>query len=170
MNEQSYDLNTLLDILYSAVNEFYERDTDLLTNNKAIRKGMERSCAFRIGYYLCNLIKGTMFDNYDVDMEYNKNSMQQKNLEKRNVCPDLIIHKRWSNDNNLLVIEFKHGVSSDSSNDIRKLKGFTRNNGSYKYKLGVLLELGSCALEVKYTFFRNGKEVTIEELEVNLNE
>jgi hypothetical protein len=98
-------------------------------------------------------------------MEYNKNGTQQKNLGKSNTQPDLIIHKRWSNDDNLLVVEFKHGLNSNVSNDKIKLKGFTCQSKEYKYKLGVLVELDSCVSRVRYTYFRLGKKVEKQELE-----
>lgn len=43
-----------------------------------------------------------------------------------NVFPDLIIHERKNNDNNLLVVEFKKGPAktSDKAEDIKKLKYF----------------------------------------------
>lgn len=169
--DKDCNLNSLLAILRSSVQELYEKDKDLLLKDGTPREGMERSCAFRIGHYLCNnLIKNKTrkkrFGKYHVDMEYNKKGDQPKIIKDRRRKdrrrrPDLIVHRRSVDDDNLLVVEFKHGLGHDTSNDKDKLKGFTCESGEYKYKLGVLVEVG--AFKADCTYFCRGEEVTEEE-------
>jgi hypothetical protein len=56
--------------------------------------------------------------------------------------PDILLHKRGSNEHNLLIIEFKTWWSPDNSRDLIKLKDFTRPDGKYKYKCGLSIILG----------------------------
>lgn len=134
---------------------------------------MERSCAFRIGHYLCNKLiqdeaRKKRFGKYHVDMEYNKKGDQPKIIKDRRRRPDLIVHRRSVDDDNLLVVEFKHSLKRTTSRykaqifkDKDKLKGFTCESGEYKYKLGVLVEVG--AFKADCTYFCRGEEVTEEE-------
>lgn len=174
--DKDCNLNSLLSILNSSVQELYEKDKDLLLRDETPLEGMERSCAFRIGHYLCNnLIQDEALAGYHVDMEYNKKGDQPKIIKDRRRKdrrrrPDLIVHRRSVDDDNLLVVEFKHGLGHDTSNDKDKLKGFTCESGEYKYKLGVLVELNISEKKseldiskIRYTYFYRGEEVTEEE-------
>ena len=101
----------------------------------------ERSITHRLALYLQDL-----YQDWNVDCEYNRDKHDPKELElpdlepnnkdtdAQTVFPDIIIHKRCS-DKNYLVIEAKKTSSSVSKDtDIKKLKAF-RNQLGYKYAL-----------------------------------
>ena len=85
---------------------------------------------------------------------------------ERSVYPDIIVHKRGSNANNLLVMEIKKSSSNLSREfDIQKLKAYTRNEFKedvLKYKYGVLVEIGVCDKSSegpKTLWFSEGKSI-----------
>jgi hypothetical protein len=98
----------------------------------------ERAIVFRFGIYLQKL----MWDNeylkdYHLDCEYNRNKNIIKKSDFERIIPDLIIHKRGSMEENLLVIEFKSWWNQDNYWDKEKIKNLTNPEGDYKYKFGV---------------------------------
>jgi hypothetical protein len=154
------NVHEILEHLICSVHEFYQNDESLLTDGEQRRSGMEQACAFRIGFYLCNLIKDTKIKSYNVDMEYNKNGIRQKFIKvEQKTRPDLIVHERWKNTRNLLIVEFKDVESNHVCSDIEKLKFFTNPSEEYKYKIGVLVELGYKEDDVNYRYFQKGKEI-----------
>lgn len=115
-----------------ALDKLYQNDYSLIT-----RKCSERSIVFRLGLYLS---KGLEHRGLSVDCEYNKNGYRPKALlEKRFNYPDIIVHKRESNENNLLIVEVKTPNDTQPAhfqNDADKLRGFTQEP-PYSYQLGV---------------------------------
>lgn len=61
----------------------------------------------------------------------------------RKIIPDLVIHRRRSNRNNLLVIEFKkkNAETYDKENDRNKLMYLTDQKEDFKYNFGLFVEL-----------------------------
>lgn len=158
----------LLILLEEAINKCYEKDKSL------IDLGMEQASVARIFYYMQNLIatddrfKG--FQSYHLDNEYNKRKDARKDTLRRKfgTRPDLILHERGKQENNLLIVEFKSckgtmkKVSKDKYIDYIKLEDFTNERGDYGYQLGVFVKLNKG--EAKYVYFQNGKEVEKTEL------
>lgn len=100
----------------------------------------ERSIVFRFAYYLQNLIAmDAELKCFDLDCEYNRNGVECKGLPSfpNGTYPDLIIHKRGSNDYNLLVMEFKTYWNDNREDDKKKIKEFVDPLGEYKYRLGI---------------------------------
>ena len=164
--------------LINAIAQLNANDFYLLRYNVS-----ERSIAHKLAQYLT-----LFFPDYDVDCEYNANveadngkkyimllksvadsyGLLQKNkkdqeLVLRNVYPDIIIHKRGRNRNNLLIIEIKKSSSNISCEyDIEKLKRYTSSDdenllrysfGAFIY-LGVEKELG----KNRICWFKNGNK------------
>lgn len=129
--------------LTSALDELYKNDISLIS-----RRCSERSIVFKLGIYLNDIFKQ---QGYDVDCEYNKNGCNPKSLdEKKFNYPDLIVHKRENNTNNLLIIEIKTANVKNVKyfcNDIYKLKGFT-NSIEYGYSLGahIFISNNKCSI------------------------
>jgi len=114
----------------------------------------------------------------------NKNDCIAKQIsmgnEKKDMIPDIIVHKRYSNENNLVVIEFKKISNTDNEardDDFAKLTYFTCKepfgNGSerkeetnYKYDLGYFIDLGVDSYEI--TTFKDG--ILVKEQSYPLNE
>src|ERR1700688_3591375 len=75
----------------------------------------ERALSHHLALYISRLVPA----DYDVDVEYNRHGVDPKRLElpPRNaldrelrattVFPDILVHKRNTNDHNLLVLEMK---------------------------------------------------------------
>jgi hypothetical protein len=132
------------------------------------------------------------FPRYDVDCEYDGNSEAIGRLKKRidypyalisgfrrrknhvnisdeeiiksYILPDIIIHKRRKNENNLLIIEVKKSNSSGDEIDFDKKKMglFTsgeddRNNFKYKYGLVLILGCLQGALTDTLLWYENGE-------------
>ncbi|MEZ8448322.1 hypothetical protein AB6C93_21015 [Vibrio splendidus] len=147
MNEDILNnLNQNIDVgpqVINALQCFIENDSYLLRVN-----ANERSLTHRIGMYL-----QAEFSNYHVDCEYNRDDHEPKELyigtedtdvyddNAMTVYPDIIVHRRGSNDHNLLVIEFKKTSSKVNSNkDIVKLNAYKRD---LNYTHALFIELGT---------------------------
>ena len=113
-----------------AIEELYKNDFPLIK-----LRCCERSIVFRLGIYLNDI-----FEEYDVDCEYNKNGDCIKSLPSRRYnFPDIIVHKRKEKENNHLIIEVKtpNDIKIDHfENDYKKLRGFT-SEVEYEYTQGV---------------------------------
>lgn len=161
---------------------------DLLINEKDIlnRQLNERVLSNRLADYLRPL-----FEDFDVDAEYNgdidkpndrkalaiaKNRIEEidykpnKSSEYK-LSPDIIIHERGTNENNLVVIEVKKDISpaKDKEYDLIKLEHLTINysGNHYNYKLGIAIVLGTGVNtgQTHSTFFQNGQPKQLDELE-----
>ena len=140
-------LKVLDDLVNQALDMLYEKDMHLIMNRAVNSCGKddkhhvgERAIVFRFAHYLQNLIDDNgNFQEYDLDCEYNRNGAKCKALPSfpNGTYPDVIIHKRGSNEHNLLVIEFKTYWNRDIDNDKKKLLEFTDPNGRYKFKKGI---------------------------------
>ena len=160
----------------------------LLSNDRALIENdlNERSIAHKLAEYL-----QLLFLDFNVDCEYNgnvdkpngrkrisilKTDLEQKGLLRvkeaedieeeladRQVFPDIIIHKRGTNENNLCIIEIKKSTSKVSFDyDELKLKSYTTDNygNDLKYKIGLFIEFESALNDVDYDikYFVNGLE------------
>lgn len=127
----------------TALDELLNRDSYLLKNNVN-----ERSVSHRLAMYL-----QSQFPDWHVDCEYNRNHDDVKRLELDvrvttdldldavTVFPDIIVHRR-ATDENLLVIEIKKSTSRESSDyDLKKLNAFKKELG-YQFAIFVLLPSG----------------------------
>lgn len=140
-------------MLKEAVKECYEKDYLL------IEQSMEQASVARIFYYMQNLINTdesfACLRKNNLDCEYNKNGQNIKATPRRKngTRPDMILHKRGTNNHNLLVVEFKaeKGLRRTGNNDLIKLEDFI-SPYIYNYQLGILVKL----LKDKpdYSFFR----------------
>lgn len=157
----------LITLLQEAVNECYANDKTL------IDRSMEQASVARIFYYMQRAIdtddRFEQFREYNLDCEYNKNMYSPKRLveDERGKRPDIILHKRLSNNDNMLILEFKNNRQNNQqdiliNDDYNKLKRFTLQNGIYKYFLGISIKLNNT--NSQYKFFQNGEIKAREEL------
>jgi len=115
----------------------------------------ERSIAHKLGCCLSNLI-----NEYNVDCEFNRNLDAVKKIGKDDVIPDIVIHKRGSNKDNLVVIEVKpwwNRKKEDFINDENKLLYLTDSNYQYKYKYGLSLIIKLNREDTEVKIFIDGK-------------
>lgn len=124
-----------------ALYDLYKYDSYLVSS--ANGHVAERSIMFRLGVYLDKyLCEDDILKSYDFDAEYNKNEgdLKRMNNYPNGVQPDLIIHKRGSNEYNLLVIECKgHWSTRNSiSDDNNKLRGYLKSPYYYRFALQLI--------------------------------
>lgn len=125
-----------------ALSMLLERDCYLLE-----KKANERSITHRLGIYLQEV-----FPKWDVDCEYNRDYHETKRLHLvyegveehdtngRTVYPDIIVHKRDTKCN-LLVIEVKKSSSQEPDcKDKRKLCAF-KSDPDLRYSHSLFLKL-----------------------------
>lgn len=125
-----------------ALDRVIVEDTDLLRLDVH-----ERSITHRLGMYL----QETVNESWDVDVEYNRigadgyvtKRLPEEMLRGKSqgtVYPDVIIHRRGSEDDNLLVIEAKKSGNS-SEGDQQKVRAYMQHLG-YDYGLFVRFDAG----------------------------
>lgn len=151
---------------------------DKESNN--LRRGLnELNISTHLAFYL-----KPYFSDYDVDPEYNgdidkPNDRKALHIAKNRILeigrktnmkdnyklsPDIIIHKRTTNANNLVIIEVKKDIhpQCDKDYDLIKLEHLTidYSGNHYNYRLGVAIVFGTKENTGNYeiTFFQNGTE------------
>ena len=152
------NINKILKIVEKALDLLYINEEELFKYDAS-----ERSIVFHFGRYFIKFLEDNKFDlnQYSVDCEYNRTNPNyiKKINNERDILPDLILHKRGDNKDNIMVIEFKKDSNNDSNgrkNDDEKLKYLTSNNGEYRYKMGLLIELKKDRNNVKIIKYING--------------
>ena len=142
------DIEDIENIVKYAIEELYKNDIFIIKN-----KEHEASITARIAMYLRDKIEAgneskngenNVYDKSNdnkkivVDCEYNRHLTGQKfvNVEDgKKMRPDIIIHTRGCDDNNILFCEAKKG-NLDSDDKI-KLDSATKEPYEYKYALGI---------------------------------
>lgn len=129
---------TVIDLDYlirTALSLLYKNDKyliDIRTN--------ERCIVFRFGYYFQTLLSmHREYKEYDLDLEYNRDGEDPKKTinHQNGIYPDVILHKRGNNNDNLLVMEFKgHWNNQGSRRDESKIYDLINPSGKFHYKRG----------------------------------
>jgi hypothetical protein len=124
--------------VFHSLVELFSKDSQLLKVNAS-----ERAIAAAIAQYL-----RPHFEGYHVDVEYNrmgeapKKVAWSKNLD--DVYPDIIVHKRMTA-TNVVVIELKKDTNPEKKEkDIKKLRAYRRELG-YCHALFIRLGVGDKA-------------------------
>ena len=157
----------LMDIFEKAKNKFLKEEKEIIEIDVN-----ERTLSARLMFHLQtlllndNLYKET-YNFYSVDCEYNRmNKDMKKIIQEDNIVnliyPDIILHKRNSNDN-LIAIEMKKANSyiKKKENDKNRLKAMTnpRKLNNFNYILGVYFEVDTTGNNNHIIeFFVDGKE------------
>jgi len=136
----NYEFREICQKVNVAIGILLKNDAVLLINDVN-----ERSITHKLAEYL-----QLQFPDWDVDCEYNRKGDATKTIDgnmeecaehkkQYRVYPDIIIHRRNTNDN-LLVIEVKKNTSTKNKEcDERKLIEFTKK-GEYHYSYGLFIE------------------------------
>jgi hypothetical protein len=130
--------------LKEALVELRQRDEFLLASGAA-----ERSVVAKLACYLV-----PRFPTYDVDVEYNRHGLVPKRLNLppgwaedgvQLIVPDLIIHRRGHDRDNLLVAEVKKSMNVTlRDHDRAKIRELMER---FSYRYGVLLEIPTGVLK-----------------------
>lgn len=126
-------------LIEKALDKLYKEDYETLICLNHKQYVGERACVFRFGIYLYQILKRhKQFKEYNLDCEYNRSyDKPKRNNDGKLIIPDIIIHKRGYNDNNLVVIEFKGWWNKDGQDGDRcKLTEMINPNGEFKYRYG----------------------------------
>lgn len=175
MRKKEKNVSKLKNAVVTSVDLFVENDSKLLE-----LEAHEQAITHRVAVHLENILKEM---NLDFDCEYNKHlndlkridlseinhldwqscgchactlvkNNEGRKLEEKEFRPDILVHKRNTDEQNLIAIEIKK--DRICSFDKAKLKALTLQNGEYRYKLGLHL----CFLEndKKFIWFIDGVE------------
>jgi len=136
------------------IEKIYEDDSDLID-----RGNYEVTISCKLAQYLF-----IEFKEYDVDCEYNRHLNDKKeatiNGKKKVIRPDIVIHKRGTDENNLVYLEIKTDHNAQSrKKDYDKIRAMTKQDGDYKYQLGVFIDFNRNKENLIIIFFENGDEV-----------
>lgn len=166
------DTHQILENLDLAIAELLEKE-----NNILVRGLNELNLNGHLAMYLT-----PYFGDYNVDPEYNgdirkikdrkeltiaENRMREIGIDPNNenaytLTPDIIIHTRNTNGNNLVVIEIKKDTNSQKNKefDLLKLEHMTidYNENHYNYRIGVAIVFGTKTNAGTYSifFYQNG--------------
>jgi hypothetical protein len=103
----------------------------------------ERTIAAKLACYLA-----PHFPEHSVDVEYNRHGLVPKRVDRPMNCrgggeglilPDVIVHKRGHDDENLLVIQIKKSTNPEPRDCDRAIIGAMKRDLRYKY--GLLIDL-----------------------------
>lgn len=171
-------MNEIIQKVEHAIQLLFEHDSWLLIHDLS-----EQSITHKLAVHL-----QSFFPDYDVDCEYNGNvergngrklisllksrlkesgflKKREENIDEetidRSVFPDIIVHKRGSNKDNLVIIEVKKMSSNvPREYDFLKLGAYTsgENGNDLKYNVGVFLDFNK-VLGYQMEVFQNGEKV-----------
>lgn len=134
-------IDRTLDILYNKEPELF----NIGSSDEIEAHVGERAIVFRFGLYFQQALDECgKFKDYNLDCEYNRNGTGPKTLPmvENRIFPDLILHQRGNNNNNLLVVEFKGWWNKNQKYDEDKIKAMISKNGRYQYREGYTVLLG----------------------------
>jgi len=132
-------LQNILNDLHNIANKVPNMSRDVKDISDKVKEYVsERAIVFRFGIYLHELMcDNECLKHYHLDCEYNRNMDHIKTLEANAIVPDMLIHKRGSMEENLLVIEFKSWWNENNAHDKEKIEKLTDPKGKFKYKFGL---------------------------------
>ena len=153
------DFKTLNQKVDKALNQLKKNDNLLLKVNVN-----ERTICHKLAEYLQK-----EFSKLSVDCEYNRHQEITKTLdvpkdlvdwndiESKTVFPDIVVHKRKTDNENLLVIEIKKSSNKIHHQfDITKVKALTMR--PYNYKFGLFLEINIDGGNDSLKWYKEGSE------------
>jgi len=178
----SYSLDETKGKVRKSLYLLWRKDRHVLEVNAS-----ERSITHRFAVYL-----EQEFADYKVDCEYNREGDDPKryheivcqinktgisagDTEAKTAFPDIIVHKRGNNKDNLLVIEGKKltgGTIGIDEIDKKKLMAFLDTNQlNYKYGLAMQIPVGGGNMAKLFWFERgNTHQLCVENYNLKTNE
>jgi len=160
------DKDNIKTLIEKSLKELVRRDAGLIH-----RKVKEECINHRLACYLEQFLNAEYPTSYSVDLEYNKNYNDPKKIiidENKNVKairPDIIIHERENNNNNLIAFEIKKNYTD--RHDLEKIKGLLRI--PYNYKYGCLISYLPTKTYIKVKLLSNQGQ-NVEGFRVDKNE
>jgi hypothetical protein len=146
-------IERIKNLIRKAVDDLYLMELDLLE-----RENNEVTISCKLAQYL--FLK---FPGYHVDCEYNRHFKDIKRINIGNIRkiikPDIIIHKRDIDKNNLVYIEIKTDHNDESrEEDYKRIKASTDLKGEYRYSLGIFIDFYRSKDDLVIRYFQDGEE------------
>ncbi len=152
------DPNKLRTIVDKAISSFNELDSYLIKNDLS-----ERCICARFALHLTKALENTSYNNYVVDVEYNRGACGKedgiKKMDGNPITVDLIVHKRGYDINlgfiNLICIEMKKSTNRQGcGNDETRLDKMCSYEYHFCYSVGymILINMEKNCLEIKKAF------------------
>lgn len=154
--------DSVLGKVKDALQKFLENEGDLFEIGVN-----ERSISHKVAEYL-----QYEFSDMKVDCEYNRHGLELdpkrikgRKDQKKNIYPDIVVHKRGVDTNNILVVEIKNHNDSprylkDLDWDRWKLQELTKELSNYRYQNGLLIEFDTQNKKIyKIERYKKGEKV-----------
>ncbi|HEY8462421.1 MAG TPA: hypothetical protein VIM29_00055 [Bacillota bacterium] len=145
------DLATVKQIMESSLSRLVEKDSELID-----RRVKEECINHRLAIYIDENYRQFcgQRNHCNVDLEYNKNLDREKEVYDGNgkpirIRPDILLHKRGSNDNNLIAIETKKDCFK--RHDMDKIQALLKP--PFRYLYGFIILYRPLKPEMKVRFF-----------------
>lgn len=154
-------------LIENSLRKLVERDEGLIR-----RKVKEECINHRLACYLEQFLNEELnsHPSYEVDLEYNKNYNEPKkviideNNNAKAIRPDIIVHRRGTNEHNLIAFEIKKGYTD--RRDLEKIKGLFRS--PYNYVYGCLISYLPTKKYIKIKLLSNqGQEIEVFNVDKN---
>lgn len=150
----------LITFVNLALDDLYKHESYLFKNDCS-----ERNLVFHFGRYFINaLSNSTYLKKCNVDYEYNRDILSEKEYKeieyegkKHKIYPDMLLHERGTNNNNILVMEFKKWANNRTTSDYRKLRILTDQKLHFRYRLGLSIQFGKTRKNVIIRKYIDGK-------------
>jgi len=134
MNEEN-----VLRLLKLSLKKLIEKDNELIDRNLKEEAINHKLAMYLEKYFNASNLEGLIGNpTISVDIEYNKNGDRCKYTSidsNRRMIPDILIHERGENDNNLVAIECKKVYLNKK--DKEKLKGYKKEPYCYKHSIAI---------------------------------
>lgn len=145
------DLVRVRQIMESSLSRLIEKDIELI-DRRVKEECINHRLAIYIGKYFRQFC--AQRNGCTVDLEYDKNMDREKQVYDENgnlitIRPDILLHKRGSNDNNLIAIETKKDCFR--RHDTVKIRGLLEPPFNYLY--GFIIVYCPLKSEMKLRFF-----------------
>ncbi len=159
-----FDVETVRGFIVQAISRFITSDKILLdlpnTPSNIDSKLHEVCISHKLAIHLENILREQFLipEGVAIDIEYNRHGGDVKSDSARNnIRPDILIHSRGNDDQNLLVIELKKDTNlgirnSHLNDDITRIKEMCKQNGDYRYLFGFVLVAEPTTIRMEYSF------------------
>lgn len=148
----------LKNIVEKAISSFNVKEKYLIENDLS-----ERCICARFAMYLTKALVGTRYDDYIVDVEYNRGANGKENgikkIDNNPITVDLIVHKRGYDPvcgfTNLICIEMKKSTNRcGCADDEVRLRKMCSSEYNFRYSAGfmILINMQENRLEIKTSF------------------
>ena len=157
----------IIKIVKEALNQLYLHDKSII--DRAVR---EEEINSRLAMYLEKILHQENYLYYNADTEHDKNYDIPKraiiNGKETDIRPDIIVHVRGPNKDNLIAFECKKKYNTkEHKKDFDKIEALL--NKPYNYKFGCLIEYLPSKPSFKIELFNgninNKEEIPLEKLQ-----